>query len=314
MTSIHAIRPGSGFGSVALDPVWTAAGGPLGAGYTSLLPVSLGDRLALFAHDRAARRTDAFTLGDADPWVRAAGVQPDLDHAGWDSLSTFVLGNEPYLMAYERQQGKFAFFRVAPDLSVSKPYSFAYLRNTPTAGFTAVAPYTSLGQVYFTGYNFDDGTVANFSLAVTSTSAQGVPPLQALNVWYHHWAKGWTRFAFFQLGGANFFFKINTAKLNVNIDHMQDDPAQGSVEVGSYLQGQLPDALDITHAAIVPWADGEPVLLTYIAPSGRTAVYRIHADAQGWTRLGEVTLEANASQAVTYRIGGASFLLLYGAT
>lgn len=310
MTSIYSIRPADG--GVALDPVWTQAAGGLPAGYTALVPVQVGGTTALYAHDKATGRTDVYTLTGDAPWVRLAEARPELSGGpAWDSLATFVLGNEPYLMTYERERGTFGFFRIAGDLTVGKPYSFALPRNTPTHGFTTVAAYTSLGQITVTGYSFDTGVVANFSLAVTSSSAGGVPALLAQNVWYHQWAKGWTRFAFFQLGGANFFFKINTAKLNVNIDHMQDNPAMGSVEVGSYLQAQLPDALAITQAAHVPWASGEPYLLTYVASSGATVVYRIHADCQGWTRLHACTTELGAAQAIPYRIGDVSYVLFY---
>ena len=216
-------------------------------------------------------------------------------------------------MTYRGDNGTFGFFHVNTDLSVSKPLSFALPRNTPTHGFTTVAPYTSLGLQYIAGYSYDTGIVANFSLTVTSVSADGVPPLQPLNVWYHQWAKGWSHFAFFQMGGANFFFKINREKLNVNIDHMQDNPAMGSVEVGSYLQGKLPDALKIDSTAAIPWADGEPYLLTYIASTGATVVYRIHADCEGWSSMNSSTTVTGATQTVAYRIGSTSFVLLYAA-
>jgi hypothetical protein len=92
---------------------------------------------------------------------------------------------------------------------------------------------------------------------------------------------------------------------------MQDNPALGSVEVGSYLQEQLPDALSITNTAIVPWANGEPMLLTYIAATGATVVYRIHADCQGWTSLHACTAEKRAAQVIPYRIGATSYALFY---
>lgn len=309
MTSIYSITPAAG--GVALAPVWTQAKTGLAAGYTAMVPVQVGATTALFAYNKATQQTDVYTLTGAAPWVELAATKPELSGPAWDSLGTFVLGNEPYLMTYEREHGTFGFFRVASDLSVGAPYSFVLPRNTPTRGFTTVAAYPSLGQLTITGYDFDTGVVANFSLAVTPASIGNAPPLLAQNVWYHQWAKGWTHFAFFQLGGANFFFKINTAKLNVNIDHMQDTPALGSVEVGSYLQAQLPDALAITSTAHVPWANGEPYLLTYIAPTGATVVYRIHADCQGWTSLGACTTELNATQAIPYRIGETSYVLLY---
>jgi hypothetical protein len=309
MPSIYAIR--STASDAVLDSVWSQATGGLAAGYTAMTIVPLGGTTALFAYNRATQKTDVYSLTAGAPWIQPAPAKPQLAGHAWDSLTSFVLGNEPYLMTYEREHGTFGFFRVADDLTTSKPYSFALPRNTPTAGFSSVAAYPSLGQITITGYSFETGAVANFSLGVVPTSSDGTPPLLALNTWYHHWARGWTHFAFFQLGGANFFFKINTDKLNVNIDHMQDNPALGSVEVGSYLQEQLPDALSITSAAIVPWAHGEPRLLTYIAPTGSAALYQIHADCQGWTRLALAAVDKRATQVIPYRIGATSFALFY---
>jgi hypothetical protein len=309
MTSLHAIKPTAG--GAALDHVWSQSGGGLAAGYTAMTAVPVGSATALFAYNRSTQKTDAYLLTAGAPWIQLANTRPQLTGPAWDNLTSFVLGNEPYLMTYEREHGSFGFFRVASDLTVGKPYSFAAPRNTPTHGFSSVAAYSSLGQIVFTGYSIDTGAVANFSLAVVSQSSDGAPPLLAQNLWYHQWAKGWTHFAFFQLGGANFFFKINTAKLNVNIDHMQDNPALGSVEVGSYLQEQLPDALSITSAAAVPWVHGEPHFVTYIAPTGEAALYRIHSDCQGWTRLGACAADKRATQTVAYRIGSTSYVLFY---
>jgi hypothetical protein len=312
MNTVYSIKSASTTGGVVLDQVWTQGeSGGLAAGYTSLLPVQIGSNVTLLAYNKTTQKTDAYTLSAAAPWVQPATCQVNLAGGPWDSLNTFVLGNVNYLLTYRRDTGAFGFYQLADDLSVSPPYLFELSRNTPTKGFTTVGPYTSLGQLYVLGYNFDTGVVANFSVVVTSSSTGGVPPLLTLNVWYHQWAKAWTHFAFFQLGSANFFFKINTGKLNVNIDHIQDNPAMGTVEVGSHLQAQLPDALSIDIAATVPWADGEPYLLTYIAANGVTAIYRVHPDCLGWTKMNSGTTVKGASQSVPYRINDTSYALFY---
>lgn len=311
MNSIYAIQP-SGAG-VTLKSVWTDKKGGIAAGCTAMTTVQTGGKTVLYAYNRSLQSTRAYFLTEKAPFVKDSGARPSLKGGPWDSISSFTLGNQQYLMAYRADTGVFAFYQINADLTVSKPYNFSFIRNTPTQGFTMVAPYTSLGQVYFAGYSFVDGLVANFSLSVVSSTADGTPPLLAQTVWYHHWAKGWTHFAFFQMGGSNFFFKINRDKLNVNIDHMQDNPANGSVEVGSYLQAKLPDALLIDNTAAIPWEDGEPRLLTYIKSSGATVVYRIHADCQGWTSLAAANTVKNAGQTIAYRVGNTSFALFYGA-
>jgi len=310
---IFAVRPSSTPETVSLDLVWTQGdGGGLDGGYTSATPIPADGSLALLAYDKTAQRTDVYALSPAEPWVKRVGSGINLDGGPWDTVDNFVLGNERCLLTYRTEDGTFGFFRLGKDFSVSAPYKVQMLRNTPTTGFTTVAPFTSLSGQYILGYNFNDGTVAAFSVTVTPSSPPNVPPLLFLNVWYHHWARGWTRFAFFQMGGANFFFKINTAKLNVNIDHLQDNPAAGTVEVGSFLQSQLPDALSIDVAASLPWSHGEPYFLTYIASSGATKVYHIHADCLGWTQVAARATVAGASLIVPYRLGDATYALFYG--
>jgi len=311
MNAIYSITAASGTTQGALAQKWAQGATGFSAGYTSLVPAQIGGKLILFAFNKTTQQLDAYTLTGSDPWVTQTPCKANLTGGPWDTLNSFVLGNVRYLLTYRADTGGFGFYAVAEDLTVAPPYIFSASHTTPSKGFTSVAPYTSLNGQYVLGYDFAAGRVENFSVTVTPSSTGGKPALLAVNVWYHLWAPGWTNFAFFQLGGSNFFFKINTAKLNVNIDHMQDNPAMGSVEIGSQLQSQLPDALVISAAAIVPWAHGDPYLLTYIASSGVTAFYRIHSDCLGWTLQVSSTTVTGASLAVPYRIGDTSYVLLY---
>jgi hypothetical protein len=77
---------------------------------------------------------------------------------------------------------------------------------------------------------------------------------------------------------------------------------------------QLPDALAITNAAILPWAHGDPYLVTYIAPTGVTAILRIHGDCLGWTSQAATTTVAGASLVIPYAVGKTSYVFFYGAT
>ena len=309
---IYALQP-DGSGKVFLQQVWAQSGASgLGAGHTNLVAMQIANRVVLVAYDKATQTTTTYGLSGGDPWIAPLDNRIDLTGGPWDIVQTFVFGNDPYLMTYRADQGAFGFFKIASDLSASPPYTFQFPRNWPTKDFTTVAPFASLGAQYVLCYNFERGTVAIYSLATITSAPGGAPALLAQNTWYHTWARGWTHFAFFQLGGANFFFKINLAKLNVNIDHIQDNPAAGTVEVGSWLQSQLPDAEIINAAATVPWAHGEPYLLTYIASTGKTEVLHVHADCRGWTRVSTGSTVAGASRVLPYRIGDVSYALFYG--
>ena len=101
-----------------------------------------------------------------------------------------------------------------------------------------------------------------------------------------------------------------TARLNVNIDHVLDDPLLGSVQVGTWLQAQIEDPRNVDIAAAFTMSDGAPYFLTY-RKDGKTTWNRIHVDCQGWTREAAVATVTNATQAVPYRVGAEQYVLFY---
>lgn len=308
MTNIFSIS--SDAAGVQMQPI-DINPNALPEGYSSLLPVQVDKKQFLFAYNKTSKLTDVYSVSDDSASltpIRSGSA--DLNLKEWDLLRTFTLGNKPYLMTYEAKGGFLGFYEINSDCSLSKPYLFENQRSWPTQEFSEVMPIVIVGLVYVLCYDDKKGTVAIFSLDVIASSANGVPPLNMLNVWYHQWARGWENFAFFTLGQSNFFFKINKAKLNVNIDHVLDNPAVGSVEIGSYLQNQLPNALDVALSAIIPWENGEPYLATYDGKAKNVNIYRIHSDCQGWTLL-NTTLVDDSTQMLSYRIGNKSFVLLY---
>ena len=271
----------------------------------------IGKDTILVAYSKSDQKTDTYRLSSSEPWIEKIDSNIDLSDAKWDLLDTFVLGNNNFLMTYEKERGTFGFYQISDDLSSSNPYRFSNSRATPTQGFSTIAPIEAWGQQYFLGYDFDKGTVASFSLSV-KTSSWNSPPLRAQNIWYHQWSPGWTHFAFFQLGEANFFFKINKNRLNVNIDHILDDPANGGIPIGSHLERKLPDADSISTTSMIPWENGETYLLTHIDEKGTTTIYRINPDCRSFTNLGETNTKKNTSIIVPYRIGNKTFVLFYG--
>jgi hypothetical protein len=95
----------------------------------------------------------------------------------------------------------------------------------------------------------------------------------------------------------------------VNIDHLDDNPTLGTGEAGSYLQSQLPDALEIDLARAFYLA-GDPHLLPYKS-DGTTDFYRVRGDCQGWTKFASLSTVAGATQVVPYQIGDRTYVLFY---
>jgi len=308
MVNIYSIEGGAS--GIQMNPTGVEPS-LLPEGYTSLVAVSGEDADLLYAFNKSTKLFDIYKISKEAPFLDLISKDnSQLNHYPWDSIKGFELGNKSYLMAYEKHRGHFEFYEVRADYNLSKPYGFMNQRSWPTQNFSEVEPFVVTGLMYILGYDDQHGTVAIFSLDVVSTSPSDTPPFNMLNVWYHQWARGWENFSFFQLGQSNFFFKINKAKLNVNIDHVLDSPALGSVEIGSYLQDQLPNALDVSLACIIPFVFGEPYLITYDGKTQMANLYKIHADCQGWTNLhsGKVM---QSDLMISYRTVNSSFVLLY---
>jgi hypothetical protein len=310
--TLYRISPTTTAGQLSFEQAWEQGeGGPLASGYSHLVPVTVSGAPRLLATEPGSGAITAFTLTDGDPWFTPAGTGLTLGGA-FDIVEPFVLGDEPYLLAYAADAGEMSFFPVGADLSLDKPYTFFRTRAPGiTNGFTVTKPIVVGGLVYVLAYSRPTGKVGAYGLAVTATpqpgAPAGTPPLLATPVWDHEWARDWTHFAFFELGSENFFFKINTGKLNVNIDHVLDDPALGTAEVGTYLE--LPDALelDIVRSFML---GGDPYFITY-KTDGTTTVNRFRGDCQGWTQQSASTAVAGASDIVPLSVGENTYALFY---
>lgn len=272
---------------------------PAGAELLDTAAFSFGNAsyiAALWNGQNAMSVLSVSSRGDNVALVPAANLQLS---GKADLLESFVLGNIPYLAAYRRDKGIFDFYPVQPDLTC--PFSYRFFRNHApgvTAGFTTVKLFTVQGGVAYMGYNKQTGDVAVYTLSVIATSPPGIAPLLSLCVWDHQWAPGWTRFAFFQWGGGNFFLKTNTDKPNVNVDHLSDNPANGTVEVGSKLK--LTD--DQVLSIVEPFTLGseDPYFITY-RPDGHITLNRFRGDGQSWTVAGEFDAPAGAVKILPIR-------------
>jgi len=313
--TIYSIVPSDKPDALTVKSVWSQSGrGPLAAGFVHLIQFTRKGTPYLLGVN-AKGTTAAYRLRPKAPWVEPVKAKIDLG-GPCEILQPFAIGDRLHLLAYSSKPnapgaraGLLKFFAIGNDLSSSTP--FEYFRHRPpgiTTGWTVLQPITYLNKVYYATYGFDTGAVDLFSISVTAASAGGAPPLDTENVWSWTWAKGWTRFAFFQFGGENFFLKTNTLVPNVNIDHLDNNPNSRSDEVGTQLNLEDAQKLDIVRAFYQ--AGGAPYFLTYMK-SGKTTFNRVHGDCLDWTTEARLAAVEGASQIVTYRIGGQSFALFY---
>jgi hypothetical protein len=306
---LYLVEPSHEAGRLSVVPVWSQHGTePLAAGYSHLFPITAGGALHLAAVDRDSKRTAAFRVQDGAPWI--SPVESDIDLAdGWDVIEAFQIGSASHLLAYNSARGQFAFFPITRDLRSRPPYLFARRRGPDaTAGFDVVQPIVVGGFVYYLCYGADSGRVVIYSLSVTAANSGTTPPLVSSSVWVHGWARKWTRFAFFELGGETFFLKTNIGRLNVNIDHVLDNPAAGTTEVRSQLD--LENALELDIVRSFYLRAGDPYFVTYMK-NGETTFNRLHGDCQGWDTEATLTSITDATHVVPLRLGERCYILFY---
>ena len=307
--TLYRVSRGPQAEQLSVATAWSQDGDtPLGSDYAHMTALAVGGKTYVLGLD-AAGKGSLFTLAASGGLTPVASTI-DLGRAS-DSVEPFVLGNAPYLFAYASKTGDFSFFPIDPSLRSLTPYEYKRVREPGiTSGFSIAQPIVINGMQYVLGYSFKTGNINIYSVVVTSIPQAGsppnTPPLLANPVWVHQWAKDWTRFAFFQLGGENFFFKTNVGKLNVNIDHVLDDPTQGTVEVGTYLT--LDKALEIDKCRAFYMDGGDPYFLTYMA-DGATTLNRFHGDCQGWTEQATLAAPAGATHITPFQSDGGSYLL-----
>jgi len=311
--TVYSVNPASKRDTLAVKRVWSQDGkSPLETGYEQIVPLNVAGQDFLLAFN-AKGNGSAFRVTAKSPWIEPVASKIALGGAA-DIVEPFVIGLQPHLLSYVADSGTLSFIPIADDLSSQPAYNFARKRAPVTTGYTVVKPLVFNGLVYVLAYGFTTGEVDIFSLQVTATlqpgARPGTPPLLMRPVWIHQWAKNWTRFAFFTLGLENFFFKINVGKVNVNIDHINDDPSTGTVEVGTYLQNQLDDPKGVEIVAPFTLSGGDPHFVTY-RRDGKTDFFRIHSDCQGWTKQAELDGGKGVNLIVPYQVGDQHFQLFY---
>jgi hypothetical protein len=304
--TLYLVQPGPNRQQLQLQQVWTdTAPGVFATDYQHVVSIDVAGNRYIVGIDHQGSAT-SFRFDAAHPSFASSPSKLDL-RGMWDIVEPFTLGNLPYLLAYRAKTGEFSFFPVADDMSARQPLDYA--RHHPpgeTVNFDVAQPVVINNALYYLGYSFTNGTVNIYSLSVTPVANGGSPPLISTPVWVHQWAPAWTRFAFFQMGGGAYFLKTNVTWPNVNIDHILDDPRQGTVEMGTHLS--LDDAPNLNLVRPFYLDDGEPYFVTYLN-DGKTALNRFHSDCKGWTTEVRCQTVSNATHLLPIQQEGKCFLL-----
>lgn len=278
--------------------------------YAGLIPMFLNGHSYLFGFDVQQDCLVPYDFIMSAPWLVPRSEKTSIG-TGRNLIGAFVQGNRPYLSVYTASSGIFEMYSLMDDISLSKPVLF-YRNHEPaiSQGFTTLKFFTCFGQVVFLGYNAKDGHVALYTIRTLATSPSNLPPIAISPVWSHQWAQGWTRFAFFQFGGENFFIKTNTWRPNVNIDHIHDSLGLGTVEVATHME--LEDAQDLSNVETFQLGTGNPHFVTYLKDAGLLRFYRFHGDCNGWDLVGRTNSKVGAGIVTPISMPDGQVFLLVG--
>ncbi len=192
-------------------------------------------------------------------------------------ITPFILGGVQYIVAYEPKGGKFDYYALdGKSANGVADYSYYVGLNPQSRGFTEIDTFNVRYTQYMFAYDTHLGTMIIFQLSVPPIGPKiYTTPYLIANP---SWAPGWVRFACFQWGGENFFLKTNIKEHDVNIDHIFDEPLDGTHPVGD----DLP--LSQTLTTVNPFFhDFAPYFLTFDEKDGAITFNRFHSDAKGWT-------------------------------
>lgn len=290
--TIYQVNPGREYNELIATPTWSNPDA-MSKDYTEFFSYQVQSKTYVVGYVYQNQQTDTYVFEGASQGL--AKQQSTSLEGAYNNLSVATFNNNQYLMGYEPSSGHFDFYLIGNDLSYTKVYTFDGPQNYTTASL-----FTYRGALYFMGYEMQNGAVAYYQVTTEGDS------LTAAQIWSDTWAQGWTRFTFFQMAMENFFFKTNTQYNNVNIDHIMDDPADGSHPVGTH----LPLSQDLTDVEAFYFA-GDAYFATYQDKTGEATINRFLANGQGWVENTKYKTFTNGRLVVPFYNGDDTFLLFY---
>ena len=304
MSTLYTLQTGAKPDTVKVTPAWSVANGApggLATGYTQIVSTALGTgaKAFLLGYNAASGALDFYALAGtaAKLSVKSAGTTPL--GTGWDIVQPFTIGGGPALLAYAASSGLFSFWSIAGPAQL-KPLG-TFPSTGAVTGFTTVQPLVYRTIPYLLGYNLATGTVCTYQLGKTTAGPLAV---QSLGTWT--WAKGWTRFGFFQAVGEWCFIKTNLVYKKVFLDHLWDDPA-------TYPSHPVCETFPLSQklqALVTFELDHFAGYVSYL-PNGAATVARIWGDGTGATTLATAKLPPKATLVVSLALPVAPCVLAY---
>ena len=215
-------------------------------------------------------------------------------------ISILDISGTFFCLVYDSIQNMLIFFKITSDLKLEQVYQL----NAPGT-FTTLKTFSYREKTFFIMYDIITGSVYKYQVAINTSPET----FSVENVWSDTWAKGWTRFSFFQLGTENFFIKTNISYKKVNIDHFMDDPNEGSHPV---LNIDAPEQMiDANNVVVFLNTKGFPFFATYNSTNGMLTFNSIYANCQGWDSECELTTDSEQELMLTFCINSENYILLY---
>lgn len=295
---ILELHPGTGYGQIQIESIWT---GPIdsspGAGETPSICSLATSEPSMMVLNSDTQTVTGYFFDIANQKLSMSG-STHLENQT-ETIAAISVGGSPYLFGYSAKTGSFCFYSIATDLTLQLVYKFNISYGAVTSGFTTIHPYSYKELMLILAYNKTNGDAGIYRIQVPADE-----PLSVERVWTDEWAKGWKKFGFFKLGGENFFIKSNADHKNtVFIDHLVDDPKQGSHPVGRHLGEMNPVALTTITV-------DELACFATLDNSGQLTLNRFRDDCQGWVPAGSLPIGNDGKQLVSLSSKSGSYMLV----
>ena len=301
--TLCAVATGAAYNQMQATLFTASATNGLPDDYTAFCPLNGQSTVAAYAS--GSGQLDLYAV-PAPGQGFGAPVGSQALETGYDILIPFTIGTQELALAYTSSSGIFQFFGVTG--SGFQPLNTFSSTSPSTVSLTTVLPFfdwqgSTKGGSYMIGYDTNTGQVAFYQL-----TAQDDGTVAVNVVWQptQLWDTGWMRFGYFQFGPESFFIKTNPSHGHVYIDHIMDDPSQGSHPAVT----GLPLPLDLT-ATVTFTLQGDPCFATYFASSGAVTLNRFRGDLNGWFEGAQATVTNGGSMAVSLVNGSAPVILFY---
>ncbi len=294
--SLYQVQSTNSLGKLTVDTVENAKINPLQNGLVNLVNCKLNNTDYVIGFNPTTKKAVVYITSVDGTFFKESFIKNF--SFGTSIIDVFYMGNRPMLLTYNPEDKHADIIHISDDFEFTSAYQVKIGK-----GLSTVKTFSYRFGQFFIAYDVKNGAVAKYQISIPPNGIA-----YAEKTWSATWAKGWTRFSFFQMGGENFFIKTNEVYGKVNIDHFMDDPTESSHPV---LNIDVPDQmLNLNFVSAFTNVEGFPFFATY-RTNGETTYNSIYGNCLGWSIECTMPSIADASCLFSFNVGTNNYTLVY---